>query len=227
MWFPALNKHIFSTLVNIDESLIFPLALLIFFIMVFLTFALITHLKLKKKVGKVEEALKDISKGDPIWKKEQLTTFVEFFIKELMKAWSAKDRIGLKGLLSGDQYAVREKKLDKLDEVGQVNVIDDVKIKDILLVDVQDFTNDEFDRFSAKVCYEAVNFTKNFRDKWEEPKWGEDVDPNPEMEPKEYTEFWTFTRSGDTWKLNRIDKEWKEWNYINTDPVLEDEKYGD
>ena len=115
--------------------------------------------------------------------------------------------------------------MNKLDDVGQVNVIEDLNVKEILLVDVQDFTNDEFDRFSARVRYSAVNFTKNFRDKWEEPKWGEDVDPNPEMESKEYTEFWTFVRSGDTWKLNRIEKEWKEWNYINSDPVLEDEKY--
>jgi hypothetical protein len=226
MDFPMISIS-FATFLEYDDSILLPLVILILFLIVFVSYALWTHIRLRRKVGKVEEALKRLEKKDPIWRKEQLETFVEFFMKELLKAWSGKDREKLKGLISTDLYPTRERILDKMDEVGQFNVVDVLKVHEILLVDIKDFTNDEFDRFTARIRYDAVNFTKNYRDKWEEPKWGEDVDSNPDKESKEYIEFWTFVRRGETWKLHRLEKEWKEGDYASSDPVLEDEKYED
>ena len=224
---PFVDNALFETLLDLEGDLMLPLAFLILFIIIFLGYALMTYLKLRNKVGKVDEALADLGKLDPVWSKERLLSFINLYTTDLMRAWSSKDRDKLREMVSDDLYSAREKVLDTLDEVRQSNVIEDFRIREVLFVDVQDFTNDEFDRFTARIKYVAINYTKNWRDRWEEPKWDDDADPNPGMTSKEYTEFWTFLRSGDSWKLHRMEKEWKEGNFVATDPLLEDEKYGD
>jgi len=221
----TMNDSVFSTIQSINQNFLLPLILLILFIIIFISVALYRYFKLKRKVHQVDHALRILEKNDPIWRKEHLITFIEFFMKEVMGAWSAKDRGKLGTLLSGNLYEIREKMLEKLDEVGQFNVIDDIQLDEIILVDVKDFTDDELDRFTARIRYDAVNFTKNYRDKWEAPRWGKDVDPNPDMESKEYIEFWTFLRHGKSWKLAKLEKEWKEGDYTDSEPVLKDEKY--
>jgi predicted lipid-binding transport protein (Tim44 family) len=207
------------------QDFLLPIALLILFLVFFVSFALYVQFKLKKKAGQVDRALKVLEKNDPIWRKEKLITYIDHYIEDVTTSWSDKDRVKLKDLLTENFYEIRSKKLDKMDEVGQRNVIDNIQIQDILLVDVQDYTDDELDRFTARIKYLAVNFTKNFKDQWEEPRWDEDVDPNPEMEAQDYIEFWTFLRQGKGWKLAKIEKEWKEGDYTDRDPVLKDEKY--
>lgn len=225
MQLAGMNDPVISMVESLDEAQLLPIAILVLFILIFLTYALMTHFRLKRKVGKVDAALEGLAKNDPVWSKERLLAFTDRSFHELMDAWSKKDRDLLADLLSNDLNLARGKILDELENVGQINVIDSVVIKEILFVDVQDFTNDEFDRFTVRLQYEAVNFTKNFRGNWEEPKWGENLDANPEMESRKYVEFWTYVRHGDSWKLHRMEKEWKEGNYLEKEPILEDEKY--
>ena len=226
MQMAALNDPVISMMDSIDSGQLLPIAILILFVLIFLIYALMTHFKLRRKVGKVDDALEELARNDPVWNKERLLGFVDGHTRGLMRAWSAKDRETLKVLLSTDLYLNREQVLEKLDSVKQTNVIDSVEIKEVLFVDVQDFTNDEFDRFTIRLEYDAVNYTKDHRGNWAEPAWGgADIDANPEMKSRTYIEFWTYLRTGDSWKLHQMEKEWKEGNYTDSEPILEDEKY--
>jgi len=209
----------------VEEEYILPIILIVLFLAIFISISLHRFFKLRRKITKVEGALDELEKNDPLWTKKHLEAFVEIYTTDLMKAWSTKDREQLRTLLSEGLYMRRVEMIDRMDAVKQVNVIDDLRVQDIQFVDVKDYTDDSLDRFTARIRYNAVNFTMNYRDKWEEPEWGEDIDSNPEMESREYIEFWTFLRHDATWKLARVEKEWKEGNYTDTEPVLKDEKY--
>ncbi|MCK4613629.1 MAG: TIM44-like domain-containing protein [Thermoplasmata archaeon] len=181
--------------------------------------------KLKRKLDQVDKALQIIGKNDPIWRKNYLLIIARHAFRKIQRAWSEKDRGALRALLTKDLCIKWEALLDKMDEVGQRNIVDRITIEEVLMIDVKDFTNDDLDRFTARIKASAVRYTVDTKNEWEEPKWDDDADPNPGMESKEFIEFWTFQRHGDSWRLTNVEKEWKEGDYTDTGPVLKDEKY--
>lgn len=204
------------------------LILLILFGLIFLIFTLHTRRMLEKKVNVVNEVLDILEKNDPIWRKKNLTKIVESGCIEVQNARSTMNINILKKHLTDDLLKKWTEDFQKMKKVGQVYVIDPFRIDQILLVDIKDFTDDDLDRFTARIKGSSVRYTKNSETgKWEVPKWDEHVFSNQEMEPEDFIEFWTFRRLGDTWLLEKIETEWREGDYTESDPVLSDEKYQD
>ena len=197
----------------------------ILFLTLFLIITIIYYLKLQRKVALVKEALRYIERYDPFWRKEYLYSTVKKAFFEVLKAWSNIDKAALRSRLTPELYSRWEKRMNRMEEVRQREVIWDIELKRIMFIDIQDYTDDSLDRFTARIRYRAVRYTVNYEGEWMKPAWEENIDPNPGMEQKEYIEFWTFARSESDWKVAAVEQEWKEGDYLNSEPVLLDKKY--
>ena len=90
-----------------------------------------------------------------------------------------------------------------------------------------DHTDDEEDRFTARITASAVDYTiDEGTGKWAFPRWKPEVDPNRSMQRSTFTEFWTFQWKGKGCKLIRIDQKGAGSRYSGMKNVLQDEKYG-
>ncbi len=204
------------------------LVLLILFGLIFLIFTLHTRRLLEQKVNVVNQALDVLERNDPIWRKKHLMQTVETRCTEIQYARSTMNRTILKKLLTDELFTAWGKQFDRMVQSGQVYVIDPIRIDQVLLVDIKDFTDDDLDRFTARIKGSSVRYTKNGETgKWEEPRWDEHVFSNQEMEPEDFIEFWTFQRQRNIWLLEKIETEWREGDYTESHPVLADEKYQD
>ena len=145
---------------------------------------------------------------------------------QLQEAWTHKDREIMQGMLTPDIYMKWKEMQDNMESLGQRNVVKDVIIEDVEILDIQDYTDDEKDRFTARISASAIDFTVNAKTgKWTYPRWKSDVDSNPSKGRKSFTELWTFQWKGEGCKLIKIDQEAGESKYIYSENVLEDGKY--
>ena len=195
------------------------------FLTIFLLIIIIYYHRLHRKVALVGKALDFIEKHDPVWRKEHLQKTVKSTFLEVLGAWDKGNREALRKYLTPELYSQWTGLLDRMREKGQREVIGGIEIRGIMLIDIKDYTDDTLDRFTARIHYRAAKYTVNENGEWVEPEWAENLDPNPGKEQKEFIEFWTFQRSGKDWKLTAVEQEWKEGNYMDSEPVLADEKY--
>lgn len=90
-----------------------------------------------------------------------------------------------------------------------------------------DHTDDEEDRFTARITASAVDYTiDEGTGTWAFPRWKPEADPNRSMQRSIFTEFWTFQWKGKGCKLIRIDQKGAGSRYSGMKNVLQDEKYG-
>lgn len=157
---------------------------------------------------------------------EKLMEFTKDTFLQLQDAWSNKDREIMQGMLTPSIWTDWKKMMDAMDKFHQRNLIKDVLIHEILLVDIRDYTDDEEDRFTAKITASAVDYSiDEVSGKWASPRWKNNVDPNITMQRSTFTEFWTFQWKGKGCKLIQIDQDGFGSRYSGVANVLKDEKY--
>lgn len=184
------------------------------------------YLKREKKLRGVEETLDSLKGFDPIWDKEKIIAFTKEEFTGIMNAWSNKDREFLRTHLTTELYDAWIVLIDTMDEIGQKNLLKDLTVEEIILVDVEDYTDDAQDHYTASIIGSAKDYTVDPEGNWVQPGWG-DAEPNPQKVLIHFARLWTFFRSGDSWKLSKVDHGSEEWSYIKSRIIRSDEKYGE
>lgn len=183
------------------------------------------YLKREKKLRGVDETLDTLKHFDPIWDKEKIILFTKEEFKGIMNAWSNKDREFLKTHLTPELYKEWMIMVGKMDELGQTNLLNNLSVEEVILVDVEDFTDDTQDHYTASIIGSAKDHTVDADGNWVRPGWSKDAEPNPRMEVQYFARLWTFYRSGDSWKLSKVDHGSAEWSYIKSKIIRSDKKY--
>ena len=96
----------------------------------------------------------------------------------------------LRGMLTPAIFSEWNIMLNAMDYHHQRNVVEKVNVKQIELVDVRDYTNDERDQFTAKITASFVDYTIDEQTgRWAYPRWKQCVDPNQFRSRSTFTEF--------------------------------------
>ena len=180
----------------------------------------------RHKIETVGKILQRLEKDEPWWNRERLIGFTGKAFTDIKTAWSEKERTKLERMLDGNLYAEWSAVLDTMDDLGQRNVTRDMEIGKIDIVDLQDYTNEERDRFTAEISATTTDYTVDGDGEWVDPGWSETAHENPFMEPAPVTELWTFIFHQGEWKLMKVEQASAEMKYVVHRPVLEDEKHG-
>ena len=178
-----------------------------------------------QKIWLVNSALKILERQDPIWRKQKLIRFVKNLFILFQRAWSNKDRDTLKMLMTESLFGEWAELLDKMDEMGQRNVLQGLRVASVNIIDVRDYKNDDLDTFSAEISAIAVDYTVDNKGQWTIPKWKKNLDSNMLRLPKPFIEVWNFIRSENTWILKHVDQATQRSRSVGRNILIDGQKF--
>lgn len=176
------------------------------------------------KLRQVRTSLAVLKKKEPYWDREKLEALVKERYMGIQEAWSAQDREKLKPLLKPELFQEWCQSFDRMEELGQKNIVEKTKVLEAQLIDIQDYLDDEEDCFTAIIKAQAADYTVDSRGKLVVPEWrerseGEELGGSVEK----FVELWTFEREGQDWALRTVEEGEIERMYVFRDVVLEDD----
>ncbi len=157
----------------------------------------ISRSQIAKKKNKTLKLLNFIGKTDENWKPQKLEEHTRDVYLKLQKQWQARDYNPVKEIIGARIYRDHTRQLNGLKRNNEINVIDDLVIKDIDLVNVR-YTHRAEDReYTALITVSAINYyiddrTRKFI--------------RGDKTPLDHQEFWTFEWSGNKWVLREIEQ---------------------
>lgn len=169
--------------------------------------------RISSKASKVSDALRKIAVREPQWNQDSIIDFSEKTFKKVQKAWSEQDLESLKELLHPHLYMLWERDIQDQISEGERNLISSVKITDILIINVQNYLEDEKDKFTVLITASCID--KIYRGK----KLVED-------HSSPFEELWTFEWENGKWKLYSVDQ-FDAWGkFVNRKIINEARKIG-
>lgn len=161
------------------------------FLMVYYTYV---QKRLRKKEQRVSEILKEMAKIEPQWAEEKLLAIAHEKFVFLQTVWGKQDLETLKQNLCPALYADWETQIKAQQARDETNILSGLSIISFKIIDVQNHLNDQLDTFTVR--FEAFANDQTFR--------GEKL---IKEDRSSFTEFWTFSRDTDQWKLKEITQE--------------------
>ncbi len=151
--------------------------------------------KLKKKNLKAKKSLTVAAKTDSAWNEPALLEHARAVFMRYQQDWSLSNLQSLATYTTPSYYKHASLMLQALSELKRQNEMANVKILQIMLVEVNDAADNNLDTFTVAVEAEA-------QDKLI------DLTTNKELfkTSETFTEYWVFQRNLDSWLLDRIDQ---------------------
>lgn len=166
----------------------------------------------KKQIDKRKEDIKKIleqmAKIEPEWSEEALLAFSREQFLQIQEEWCSQDLVALSKRLSPELFSDWKSRLKKQQEQNIRQSLEDLAIKEIFIVDVKNYKNDELDEFT--LCIDASCADKTFRN-----------NELVKINNAPFREFWTFVRSDKNWKLLRIHQGDGWQKFVNSQIVYE------
>ena len=151
----------------------------------------------------MHSSLSQIGQREDGWSTDTLQSIASRLFMDIQKAYCDQDEDGLNRLTKGAARVELSRELSQLRDQGHKNRMDDLRIDQITVLNVQNFLDDEQDNFTVKVAARARDYTvdhngvivsANTRKKKRYTS-AQDIPAEP------FQEFWTFEREGDDWVL--------------------------
>jgi hypothetical protein len=189
----------------------------------FLAYAWWKGKKIKEKNARSEALLAKLARLDPIWNEDRVIGEASRIFLAVQKAWVEQDLPRLRELMAPEQYGVWEKEVMSLQEKGWTNRMDRLTIASVRVVEVRNYRDDAKDSFTACVDAAAEDYTVD--------RAGTIVESNASDGDKRaakqksfdaFTEFWTFARRGDGWRVSGVDQDGQWSRSVNAPLVDED-----
>lgn len=152
--------------------------------------------KAKQKTGRfIKSQLAASAATDSAWDESKLVEFAKATFMKYQQDWSKLDSASMKTYMTPNYHYYVALLLYVLQTMGRRNLMTDITISDAVIVaavDEQDNNNDQF----------TIQFTASAKDQLVEASTDEIIFTDSST----FREYWTFTRSGKTWLLDRIDQ---------------------
>ena len=142
---------------------------------------------------------------------------------KIQQAWTSGDQNALNELSKGPAADKLRDELAELKGKQHRNCMDNLSIKEIDLLNIQNFLDDEQDTFTVSITAEARDYTVDASGKIVSVNTSKKgTFKTPEAVPLEsFTEFWTFEREGDTWVLFKL-AQYHEWKGVVNRPLVDE-----
>lgn len=184
--------------------------------------AYIRH-RLKKKSEECRGLLAKLQRRETGWEIGNIEKIASSVFVDIQSAWTDADEDALSHLSKGPASEKLLNELGELTKKGHRNCMDDISIKKINLLNIQNFLDDELDTFTVSIEAVARDYTVDSS--------GKIISANTSQKGKfdrpdavplgTFTEFWTFEREGDTWVLLEL-AQYHEWKSVVNRPMLDE-----
>lgn len=141
----------------------------------------------------VRGALKKAADADSGWDEEKLIAYTKDIFIKYQQHWSTFDVEAMKAYMTPYYHYHASLLMYVLQTMGRKDIMENVVIKNVQIVDIQDSVNNEED-------YYTVGITASAHDQLVEASDSSKIFTDNST----FTEFWTFRRSGKTWLLDVI-----------------------
>ncbi len=134
------------------------LIVILIVIAIIITFSIIGYKWIiKYKALRVNRILDKSANEDAIWNKEKLEKFVRDSYIKMQTAWMKQDMNHVQDIITSELYDIYQRMLDNQNRVGIYNHIDEVRIEKVEFVGVEDYIDDNYDRFTAYISGHMVD----------------------------------------------------------------------
>ncbi len=142
--------------------------------------------------------MKSLSRRDSDFDPRQLDGLVRTVFTRVQLAWQARDYSTVGDIMMPNILAGHTAKIDSMKRLGEVNMLDDLKILGVDFVHVRCPREKEGRSFTALIKASARDYTIS--------ALADPLAPPPQVEPSVFEEFWTFYQLNGKWALGRIDQ---------------------
>lgn len=146
-----------------------------------------------KQTQQVKQALDTAAADDATWSEEALLTHTQKTFYQYQKDWSARNSKNMQSYLTPHYYNHASLLIYILQQMGRQDAMINPRISEATIIGVNDEVDDSNDSFtvgiSAKANDQLIDTATNER---------------LFVDTSEFTEYWTFQRSGKTWLLAGI-----------------------
>ncbi len=186
-----------------DGYILFRFALIIA-VVLFLVFTV-----WKQRKEQLAEAKADITKAasfDSVWNTDALRARITEVFTRFQNDWSNLDPSRMQEYLMPEFYNKMVLELGTLDALHRKNLVQNPVIKDIEFLVAQDSEDNTKDHVYVEITASAHDVLL-------------DTETNKELfvDDSTFTEYWTFNRDGDVWKLGKISQETEDADYWEKD----------
>ena len=152
---------------------------------------------LSQRNKQAKELANKIEKQDPNWNEEKIKNEVERAFYKVQEAWMNRDQDIAKDYMSESLYYSHKAQTDALLRANRKNILDNIYLKDVKLVEIEDFNDDTKDSFWVYITGSMIDYIVN-------DKTGAVISGNPNKAGK-FSELWKFTRGSQRWVLDKIE----------------------
>lgn len=153
-----------------------------------------------------EKAASDVyqaSINDPVWQPDDITNYAKQVFERFQHDWSNLDYESICKYTTQSYSNHIGLMMHALRQMGRRNVMDKVRINEVIFADAHDDANNQSDRVSVAFLAEAD-------DSLEEVATGKKIRSTNE----EFAEKWNFVREGNEWKLDGINQPTEDVNTL-------------
>lgn len=164
--------------------------------------------KIKSKGNKIDSALLEMGKRESSWEQGRLIKEATTLFTEAQHYWSTQDLSGLKRILHPSLYQTWERDILDQKSRNERNEITGVSINDAIIIDVQNFLDNEKDNFT--VYFKVSCSDKTYRNS-----------THVEDGETDFEECWTFEWESGRWTIVAV-TQMKGWSkFVNRGIVNE------
>jgi predicted lipid-binding transport protein (Tim44 family) len=180
---------------------------------IFIAYAWYVNKRIRDKSLKASALIAKLAVRDPEWSEAHLATVVKNAFFAIQKAWCDQDMAALKNLLTPELCAAWSREIEKLHSQGRRNVLDRLTFDSARIDEVENYRDDEKDRFTVCIDAHAADYTVDSSGRIvESNSFSEQKRQKLEPSFEHFREFWTFRRHDrKRWLLERVDEsgDWK------------------
>jgi hypothetical protein len=152
--------------------------------------------KLKKKSNEVKALTEKISASDEMWNHRHLMSTTRLVFMQVQKAWAERNQELVKDVMTKNIYEKHKAQTDEMIASGKKNILEQIKISQIVIISISDYKDNSKDSFSAYIDASMIDYTID--EKTEKVLSGDN------SEAHSFSEIWTFLREDNKWKLDEI-----------------------
>jgi len=173
--------------------------------------------KINEKSERTNQILHQIIDKDATWNEDELLNNAKNTFYGIMNGLANNDFEDLKKIVHPNLYTKWETQFEKFKDCSPVNMLNN-NIKDVKIVDINNFIDNEKDNYTVKIEYIASEYVVD--------KSGNLICDNYNEEDEktamgQMTEYWKFEREGSEWMLAEAFRSNKWKKYINDKIVNE------
>lgn len=214
-----LSTNVFAMNVGGFEISILNIIFIVILVILILSLSAVQRTKkINEKTKRTNQVLSQIVKKDATWDEKDLINNAKNTFYNIMNGLANKEFEQLKQIIHPNLYSKWKKQFSKFENCEPENLLNN-EVKEVTIVDVNNFLDNEKDNYTVKIEYMASEYIVD--------KNGNLISDNYDAEAEkialgQFTEYWKFERECNQWLVVEVNRSNKWKKYVNDKLVNEE-----